>query len=119
MLSARQLVSLYACCLQSMNKLEFIEQLGARLGITHSEAERFVNAFINLIYEVLKGGGKVNMSGFGQFSVSHRKERIGVNPRQPSQRITIPELNTPKFKAGDTFKEMVKLRKTGPSEETH
>lgn len=94
-----------------MNKLEFVEQLAAKLGITHSEAERFVNAAISMIYEQLKDGGKINISGFGQFSVSHRALRIGVNPRHPSERITIPELNTPKFKAGEAFKEAVKLRK--------
>ena len=83
-----------------MNKLQLTEQLAAKLSITHTEAERFVNTFIAMIYDQLRGGEKVNISGFGQFSVSHRASRIGVNPRQPSQRITIPELNTPKFKAG-------------------
>ena len=94
-----------------MNKLQLTEQLAAKLGITHSEAERFLNTFIAMVYETLRGGDKVNVSGFGQFSVSHRKPRIGVNPRNPTQKITIPELNTPKFKAGEAFKEAVKLRR--------
>lgn len=93
-----------------MNKLQLTEQLAAKLSITHSEAERFVNTLTAMIYETLRGGDKVNISGFGQFSVSHRASRIGVNPRNPSQRITIPELNTPKFKAGEAFKEAIKLR---------
>lgn len=94
-----------------MNKLELTEQFAAKLGITRTEAERILNAFINLVYETLRSGGKVNISGFGQFSVSHRAPRIGVNPRNPSEKITIPELNTPKFKAGEAFKDAVKLRK--------
>lgn len=93
-----------------MNKLQLTEQLAAKLSITHSEAERMLNSLINLIYEILRGGDKVNISGFGQFSISHRAPRIGVNPRNPSQKITIPELNTPKFKAGEAFKEAIKLR---------
>jgi len=93
-----------------MNKLQLTELLAAKLGITHSDAERFLNTFIQMVYEQLRGGDKVNISGFGQFSVSHRASRIGVNPRNPSQKITIPELNTPKFKAGEAFKEAVKLR---------
>lgn len=93
-----------------MNKLQLTEQLAAKLGITHSEAERMLNTLIQLVYETLRGGDKVNISGFGQFSVSHRAPRIGVNPRNPSQKITIPELNTPKFKAGEAFKEAIKLR---------
>lgn len=94
-----------------MNKSDLIEQLAAKLGITNTEAERFVNAFVSMVYEKLNGGDKVNISGFGQFSVSHRAARVGVNPRNPSQKITIPELNTPKFKAGEAFKEAIKLRK--------
>ncbi len=93
-----------------MNKLQLTEQLAAKLSVTHSEAERFLNTTIQMIYEQLRNGEKVNISGFGQFSVSHRLPRLGVNPRNPSQKITIPELNTPKFKAGEAFKEAVKLK---------
>lgn len=93
-----------------MNKSDLIEQLAAKLSITYTDAERMLNTFINLVYETLRGGGKVNISGFGQFSVSHRAPRIGVNPRNPSQKIQIPELNTPKFRAGEAFKDAVKLR---------
>jgi len=93
-----------------MNKSDLIEQLAAKLGITNSESERYVNALVAMIYEKLNSGDKVNISGFGQFSISHRAPRTGVNPRNPSQKIVIPELNTPKFKAGEAFKEAIKLR---------
>ncbi len=94
-----------------MNKLQFTEKLGAKLGITHGFAQKFLNTTFDMIYEQLQGGQKINFSGFGQFSVSHRLPRIGVNPRKPSEKITIPELNTPKFKAGEAFKEAIALRK--------
>lgn len=93
-----------------MNKSELIEKMGAQLGITSGESERYLNNFIALIYSELSEGNKVNISGFGCFSVSHRASRIGVNPRQPSVKITIPELNTPKFKAGEAFKEAIKFK---------
>ena len=93
-----------------MNKLQLTEELAARLGMPHSAVVQMVEYFIALIYEKTAAGEKVNISGFGQFSVSHRASRLGVNPRNPSQKITIPELNTPKFKAGEAFKEAVKLR---------
>ncbi len=96
----------------AINKSQFIELLAAKLAITYTEAERMINSFTSLIYEQLRNGEKVNITGFGQFSVSHRAPRIGVNPRNPSQKITIPELNVPKFKAGEAFKEAVKLRKS-------
>lgn len=93
-----------------MNKLQLTEQLAAKLGIAHSEGERMVNTLIGLIYDELRQDNKVNISGFGQFSVSHREPRQGVNPRQPSQRIMIPKLNTPKFKAGEAFKAAVAIK---------
>jgi nucleoid DNA-binding protein len=94
-----------------INKSQFVEELAARCNLPVSLAERFLNNIIRLIYEHLDQGHRVNWSGFGEFSVSHRAARLGVNPRKPSQRITIPELNTPKFKAGDAFKEAIKLKK--------
>lgn len=79
------------------------------MGITISEAERNINASIKLIYEYLRDGRQVQISGFGTFSVSHRMPRLGVDP-QTMQSITIPEFNTPKFKAGEAFKQAVKLK---------
>lgn len=91
-----------------MHKSELIEVLAARVGITSSESERILNNLIGIIYETLKEDGEVKISGFGTFLVSHRKARLGVNPRQPSQKITIPKLVTPKFRAGERFKQVVK-----------
>lgn len=82
-----------------------------KLGITFGEAYNLIQLFKRFIYQNLADGHKVELSGFGQFSVSHREPRLGVNPRHPEQKITIPELNTPKFKAGEAFKEAVKLKK--------
>jgi DNA-binding protein HU-beta len=94
----------------TINKSQFVEHLAAKCGITVSAAEHFVNVMFGLIYEYTAKGDKVNFSGFGHFSVSHRNARLGVNPRT-LEKITIPELNTPKFKAGETFKQEVALKK--------
>ncbi len=80
------------------------------MNITFTDAEKILNGLIKLIYEVTASGDTVKLSGFGTFSVSHREARLGVNPRMPSQKMTIPKLNTPKFKAGEAFKEAVRLR---------
>ena len=92
-----------------LNKTEICEVLTARLQIPYTAAERFLNCLENVVYETLRDGGKVNWSGFGQFSVSYREARVGVNPRPPHMSITIPALNTPKFRAGERFKAAVKL----------
>lgn len=92
-----------------MNKLEFNEKLSGRLAIPVYQAEVYTNTFIGLIYEMLNSGDVVNLSGFGKFSISHRASRIGHNPKT-AQPMTIPEFNSPKFKAGKAFKDAVKLK---------
>jgi nucleoid DNA-binding protein len=93
-----------------INKSDFVEQMAAKLKLSYSQFERILNAQTEFIYQALTEGNSVSISGFGQFSVSHRASRIGVNPRQPAQKIQIPELNTPKFRAGEAFKEAIKLK---------
>jgi DNA-binding protein HU-beta len=93
-----------------MIRKELIEQIAIRCGVAWSDAEKFLNTFTRIIYEELKADGVVLISGFGKFQVSHRKARIGVNPRTRKP-IELPELNTPKFVAGQEFKRAVKLRK--------
>ncbi len=90
-----------------LNKSSIIEHLAAKLGLTRSAAERYLNTLEDLIYDVCRQDGEVNWQGLGRFSVSHRKARIGTNPRT-LQKITIPDLKTPKFVAGEKFKRLIK-----------
>ncbi len=94
----------------TIKKSDLIEILAAQNSITYTESERYLNHFITLVYGQLKKGGAVNISGFGKFEVSHRKPRMGYHPRKGVP-MKIPELNTPKFRAGEGFKSAVKLRK--------
>lgn len=96
--------------MEVINQKQFNELLAVRLGVTFSEAEKLTTQFKQLIYDLLHEGKRVKLQGFGKFMVSHRAARGGVNPRNPSQKITIPELNTPKFMAGDAMKEAVRIK---------
>ncbi|MFZ2969879.1 MAG: HU family DNA-binding protein, partial [Minisyncoccia bacterium] len=51
---------------------------------------------------------KVAFTGFGTFSVSKRAARVGVNPQKPGEKIQIPAMTVPKFKAGKSLKDAVK-----------
>jgi DNA-binding protein HU-beta len=93
-----------------VRKSQVIETLARRTGTTPHASKRYFNAFIQLVYEVLGKGEAMNISGFGKFSVSHRLTRLGVNPRTLKP-ITIPELKTPKFVAGEAFKRAVAIKK--------
>lgn len=94
--------------MSKITQREFIEQYAVRCGVTETRAAEYIDVFKKLVYELLRGGNSVKLLGFGQFLVSHRDARIGINPRTLT-RITIPELNIPKFRAGEAFKAAVKL----------
>ena len=67
-----------------------------------------MDALENIIIEALKAGSEVTLTGFGTFSARVRSARMGVNPQNPSQRIEIPQVVVPKFKAGKALKDSLK-----------
>ena len=91
-----------------MTKQEFVDRVAQRGSMSRREAGDAVDAVLDSITEVLRQGGEVNFTGFGKFSTQHRKERQGVNPRNPSQKVTIPAATVPKFSAGSSLKSAVK-----------
>jgi DNA-binding protein HU-beta len=91
-----------------MNKQELIEALVKKAkSLSKAEASRHLDAFIDVVKNVLKAGKKVSIAGFGTFSVSKRKARTGINP-QTGKKIQIPAMKVPKFKAGKGLKKVVK-----------
>lgn len=90
-----------------MTKSEFIDMLASRSGMTKAATAEMVQAFTDVVTEELSKGGKVALTGFGTFSVSHRKARTGVNP-QTGQPLQIPAANVPKFTAGRNLKDAVR-----------
>jgi DNA-binding protein HU-beta len=91
-----------------VTKQEFVERVSSKSGLGRREAQEAVDAVLESITEALRSGDEVNFTGFGKFSTQHRKERQGVNPRNPSQKVTIPAANVPKFSAGSSLKQAVK-----------
>ena len=91
-----------------MTKQEFVDKVSQKGNLSRREAADAVDAVLESITEVLRSGGEVNFTGFGKFSTQHRKERQGVNPRNPSEKVTIPAATVPKFSAGSSLKTAVK-----------
>ena len=91
-----------------MTKSEFIDAVAAKAGLTKKDAGAAVDAFLDSVKESLGRGDEVVFTGFGKFTVQKRKARMGVNPRNPGQRVTIPASNVPKFSAGSQLKAAVK-----------
>jgi len=91
-----------------VTKQEFVDRVGQKANLSRREASEAVDAVLDSITDVLRQGGEVNFTGFGKFSTQHRKERQGVNPRNPTQKVTIPAATVPKFSAGSSLKTAVK-----------
>lgn len=90
-----------------MNKNELVKEIAAKAKLKLLDTEKLVNAFIETISDELKKKGKVTLVGFGTFSVAHRKEKRGVNPKTGAK-ITIKAKNVPIWRPGKALKEMVK-----------
>jgi DNA-binding protein HU-beta len=91
-----------------LTKQEFVNEVASKAGLQGRDAAKAVDAFLETITETLRGRGEVAFTGFGKFTTQHRAERQGVNPRDPSQKVTIPAATVPKFSAGSQLKAAVK-----------
>ena len=91
-----------------MNKAELSQALAEKLNVSKREAEDFLNTFMEMVTSNLKKGEEVVLTGFGAFSSKLRAARTGVNPQNPSQKINIPAVKVPKFKAGKALKDALK-----------
>ncbi len=87
-----------------MTKTELIDGLANKLGVSKSEAERAINVVLEDIVAALRQGERVNISGFGTFSVSNRRPRTGRNPKT-GESIQISASRSAKFKAGKQLKD--------------
>ena len=91
-----------------MHKAELIEAVAAKAGVGKKDAEAVIDALENLIIQRLQQGKEATLTGFGTFSARTRTARMGVNPQNPKERIEIPTVVVPKFKAGKTLKDALK-----------
>jgi len=91
-----------------MTKAEMVDGIAKSAGITKKAAAAALEAVTHQITAGLKKGQNVVITGFGTFRVSHRAARAGVNPQNPSQKIKIPAMKVPVFKAGKALKDSVR-----------
>ena len=91
-----------------MTKQEFVEQIASKTDLSRKDAAKAVDAFLETVTDSLKKGQDVTFTGFGKFSTQKRAARQGVNPRNPSQKVTIPAATVPKFSAGSSLKSAVR-----------
>ncbi len=91
-----------------MNKGDLVNMAANAAGITKKAAASAFDSILDAITAELSKGKAVTITGFGTFRVSQRAARTGVNPRSPHQKIKIPAMVLPAFKAGKALKEAVR-----------
>jgi DNA-binding protein HU-beta len=90
-----------------MNKSELINSLSEETLFSKKDITRVLDSFTRIIERTLKKGEKVSLTGFGSWWISCRPARKGINPAT-KQRIDLPAVNIPKFKAGKNLREVVR-----------
>ena len=89
-----------------MNKTDLINAIAAKSGMSKKDSEKALSAVVDSVRDALKAGERVQIVGFGTFSVKDRAARKGLNPKTKAP-INIPATKTPVFKAGKDLKDAV------------
>ena len=91
-----------------MNKSELVAALASKTELSKKDAEKAVNAFVDVVSESLANGDKIQLIGFGTFAVKERPARTARNPRTGAE-IKIAASKAPAFKAGKALKDKVNV----------
>ena len=91
-----------------MIKSELVQKIATtNPHLYHRDVERIVNVIFDEIVDALARGDRVELRGFGAFTVKHRAARQGRNPRTGTA-IKIKAATVPKFKPGKALKDALK-----------
>ena len=96
-----------------MTRSDLVTALAERFAqLTHRDTEFAVKTILDAMADALSRGHRIEIRGFGSFSISRRPPRIGRNPRS-GEPVVIAEKLVPHFKAGKALREAVDATPTG------
>jgi DNA-binding protein HU-beta len=90
-----------------MNKAELVTAIAHFSGQSKAEAHSTIAATLHVLTAALAKGERITLIGFGTFERRQRQARVGVNPRDPKQKLRIPAAKVPAFRAGQELKDIV------------
>lgn len=94
----------------AMTRSDLVTKLADRFGqLTQRDAEFAVKTILDAMSDALARGHRIEIRGFGSFSVNRRPPRVGRNPRSGEQ-VVVPEKLVPHFKPGKALRESVDAR---------
>ena len=101
-----------------MIKSELVQRIAERNPHLYlRDVENIVNAIIDEITDALAKGNRVELRGFGAFSIKHRDARLGRNPRTGAH-VSVAEKAVPFFKTGKELRERLNGGRDDPPEQT-
>ncbi len=81
-----------------MNKTDLVNEIAAKAKLNKVDAKAALDAVLESIAQALSNDDKVQLIGFGTFSVMEKEARTGINPRT-KEKIEIPARKVVKFKS--------------------
>jgi integration host factor subunit beta len=95
-----------------MTKSDLIEQIAQKQSqLVYRDVELAVKAILEHMAEYLAGGGRIEIRGFGSFSLHYRTGRVGRNPKTGAP-VSLPAKHVPHFKPGKKLRERVNREAT-------
>ncbi len=96
-----------------MNKQDLVDAVAKRLDITKARASQITELFFaedGILASELRRGGKIAISGFGNFETRTRAAREGRNPRT-GKTIMLKASTVPAFRAAKALRELVNRKR--------
>lgn len=89
-----------------MTKADIVEQISNQTGLSKVQTKAVFEGVLSSIMGILANGGRIELRGFGVFSVKSRKSRMARNPRTGTP-VALDKRYVPVFKASPDFQEHV------------
>jgi integration host factor subunit beta len=101
-----------------VTRSDLVAALADKFGqLTQRDTEFAVKTILDAMSDALARGHRIEIRGFGSFSINRRPPRLGRNPRSGEQ-VTIPEKLVPHFKPGKALRESVDAKLPADPEPT-
>lgn len=92
---------------RSITKSDLIDRMAFSLRqLSSQDIEEAVKAILENMAQALSEGQRIEIRGFGSFTLHYRKSRLGRNPKS-GETVALPEKYVPRFKAGKELRERV------------
>jgi len=89
-----------------LTKADLVEEVTRQSDLPRTDAEEVVSIVLDCLVDALNAGEKVELRGFGSFSLRNKGPRQGRNPRTGEQ-VNVPARKVAYFKPGKSLKELI------------